>query len=101
MFLCDFWVENQDSGISPKVKGTPSTETSKSVMSRGKRFAKLKPRKQVKEQVRKTPIVILETPKSTKEKISDVKEMTQEQSTNKPVQRRLTRSQIAKEKGKR
>ena len=26
--------------------------------------------------------------------------MTQEQSTNKPVQRRLTRSQIAKEKGK-
>ena len=99
-FLCDFGEENQGVDISPRLKGTPSTETSKSVMSRAKRFVKLKPRKQVKEQVRKTPVFILETPKSTKVKISEVKAMTQEQSTNKPVQRRLTRSQIAKEKGK-
>ena len=79
MFLCDFGAENQDSGISPKVKETPSAETSKSIMSRAKRFVKLKPRKQVKERVRKTPVVILETPKSTKEKIAEVKGMTQEQ----------------------
>jgi len=69
-------------------------------MSRAKRFVKLKPRKEVKEQVSKTPVVILETPKSTKENIYEVKGMTHEYSANKPVQRRLTRSQIAKEKGK-
>ena len=69
-------------------------------MSRAKRFVKLKPKKQVKEKVSKTLLVILETPKSTKVKIYEVKEMTQEKSANKPVQRRLTRSQIAKEKGK-
>ena len=69
-------------------------------MSKAKRYVNLKPRKQVKEQASKAPIVILETPKSTKENIFEVKGMTQEQSTNKPVQRRLTRSQIAKEKGK-
>ncbi len=69
-------------------------------MSRAKRYVKLKLRKQVKEKVSKAPVVILETPKSTKEKMHEVKGMTQEQSTSKPVQRRLTRSQIAKEKGK-
>jgi len=78
LFLCDFGVENQESGISPKVKETPSTETSKSIMSRAKRFVKLKPRKQVKEKVSKTPVVVLETAKSTKEKIIEVKGMTQE-----------------------
>ena len=45
-------------------------------------------------------MVSLETPQPTKEKIAKVREMTQKQSTDKPVQRRLTRSQIAKEKGK-
>jgi len=54
----------------------------------------------VKEQASKTPAVILETPKSTKEKISEVKGKTQEKSTSKPVRKRLIRSQIAKEKGK-
>jgi len=42
-------------------------------MSREKRYVKLKPKKQVKELITKTPIVILETPKTTKEKISKVK----------------------------
>lgn len=92
MFLCDFGVENQGVDISPRVKRTPSAETNKFVMSREKRFVKLKPRKQVKEKVSKTPVVILETPKSAKENISEVKGMTQEQSTKKLVQRRLTRS---------
>lgn len=100
LFLCDFGAEKQGVDISPRVKGTPSVETSKSVMSRAKRYVKLKPRKQVKEQVSKAPVVILETPKSTKEKMHEVKGMTQEQSTSKPVQKILTRSQIAKEKGK-
>ena len=36
----------------------------------------------------------------TEEKKSEIKEMTQEHSASKPFQRRLTRSQIAKEKGK-
>lgn len=54
----------------------------------------------MKEQASKTPAVILETPKSTKEKISEVKGKTQEKSTSKPVRKRLIRSQIAKEKGK-
>ena len=100
LFLCGFGGEKQDTDTSPKVKETPSVETSKSVMSRAKRFVKLKPKKQVKEQVRKTLVVIHETPKSTKEKIAEVKERTQEQSATKPVQRILTRIQIAKEKGK-
>ena len=53
VFLCGFGVENQDTSISPKIKETPSAKTIKSVMSRSKRFVKLKPRKQVKEKVRK------------------------------------------------
>ena len=81
MFVCDFGAKKQGVDTSPRVKGTPSIETSKSVMSREKRYIKLKPRKQVKEQVSKTLAVILETPKYTKEKISKVKGMTQEQST--------------------
>ena len=78
LFLCDFGVEKQGVDISPRVKGTPLAETNKYVMSREKRYVKLKPKKQVKEQVSKAPVVILETPKSTKEKISKVKGMTQE-----------------------
>ena len=78
-------MESQDTGINPKAKETPLAEISKPVMTRSKRFVKMKPRKQVKEQV---------------SKIAEVKEMTQEQSANKPIQRRLNRSQIAKEKGK-
>jgi len=45
LFLCDFGTEKQGVNISPRVKGTPSAETSKSVMSREKRYVKLKPRK--------------------------------------------------------
>ena len=60
----------------------------------------MKPRKQLKEKVSKASVVILETPQPTQEKITEIKEMTQEQSAKKPVQRRLNRSQIAKEKGK-
>ena len=54
----------------------------------------------MKEKVGKTSVVIVETPQPTKKKIAEVKEMTHKQSANKLVQRRLTRSQIAKEKGK-
>ena len=42
-------------------------------------------------------MVILETPQPTKEKTAEIKEMTQEESANKPVQRRLTRSQRRRE----
>jgi len=79
LFLCSLGVENQDTCISPKVKETPSAETSKLIMSMSKIFVKLKPRKQVKEKVSKTLVVILETSKPTKVKITKVKEMTQEQ----------------------
>ena len=71
-------MENQDTCINPKAKETSPVEISKPVMTRSKRFVKLKPRKQVKEQVSKELVVILETPQSTKEKIAEVKEMTQE-----------------------
>jgi len=59
LFLCDFGAKKQGVDISPRVKGTPSVETSKYVMSRTKRYVKLKYRKQVKEQVIKTPVAIL------------------------------------------
>ena len=88
-------MENQDTGINPKAKVTLAAETSKPVMTRSKRFFKLKPRNQVKEKVSKESMVILETPQPTKENIAEIKEMTQEQSANKPVQRKLTKSQIA------
>lgn len=64
----------------------------------------------MKEQARKTSTVktpavksqtvILETPKSTKENISEVRGKAQEKSTSKTLQKKLTRSQVAKENGK-
>ncbi len=78
LLLCGFGGENQDTCTSPKVKETPTAKTNKYVMSRAKIFVKLKPIKQVRDQVSKTSMVILETPKSTKEKIVEVKERTQE-----------------------
>lgn len=54
----------------------------------------------MKDQASKTPTIILETPKSTKEKIFELKGKRQGQSTRKLIQKRLTRRQIAKEKGK-
>lgn len=45
LFVCDFRTKKQGEDISPRVKGTPSTETSKSAMSRAKRYIKLKLRK--------------------------------------------------------
>jgi len=45
LVVCDFGVEKQGEDTSPRVKGTPSAETRKSVMSREIRYVKLKPRK--------------------------------------------------------
>ena len=72
-FLCGFGMETQATGINPKAKEIPPAETSKPVMTRSKIFVKLKPRKQVKEQVSKASVVILETPQPTKQKIVEVK----------------------------
>ena len=54
----------------------------------------------MKEPEIKTSVIIRETPQPTQKKTTKVKETIQEQSTSKSVQKRLTRSEIAKEKGK-
>ena len=54
----------------------------------------------MKEPEIKTSVIIRETPQPTQKKTTKVKETIQEQSTSKSVQKRLTRSQIAKEKVK-
>ena len=45
LFLCGFGVEAQTTGSNPKAKETPPAESSKPVVTRTKRFVKLKPRK--------------------------------------------------------
>ena len=77
-FVCDFVIEEQGEGSSSWVKETSSAEVSRYAMTRAKRFAKLKPRNQVKEEARKTSTAkslaaILKTPKSAKRKISELK----------------------------
>ena len=66
LFLGGFGVEAQTTVSNPKAKETPPEESSKPVVARSKRFMKLKPRKQVKEKMGKTSVVIVETPKPAK-----------------------------------
>ena len=93
-------METKETGVSPKTKEKSPSETSDPVKTRSKRFVKLKPRKQVKEPEIKTSMIIQETPQLSQKRITKVKETVQEQSTSKSTQKILTRSQIAKERGK-
>ena len=54
----------------------------------------------MKEPEIKTPVIIQETPQAAQNRTTKGKEAIQEQSTSKSAQKRLTRSQIAREKGK-
>ena len=100
LFICGFGVETQETGTSPKAKETSTIEANSPAVTRSKRFVKLKPRKQVKDSMSKTSAIIREAPQPAQKKTTEVREITQEQSTSKSIQRRLTKSQMVREKGK-
>ena len=87
---------------NPKVKENSSApaESSQHVAIRTRRFVKLKPRKQVKDKVERTQVVIAETPPPAKQGLQEIKEATHKQAASKQVLQRITRSQTKKSKGK-
>ena len=85
-------------GLSPQVEKEPSTTTSPQTETRAKRVSKLKARKQVEESTK--PLTIQDTPQQSLKEKTQVKETAHESSTSEGVQRRRTRSQVTKEKGK-
>ncbi|MCY6488227.1 hypothetical protein, partial [Actinobacillus pleuropneumoniae] len=89
-----------ETGLSPRAKEISSPETSCPGEIRSSRFVKLKARKQVKELVTRTPLAVQDTPQHSQKKKVKIKESAEEQSIGERVQRRVTRSLIAKEKGK-
>ena len=98
LFLSGIGVEG--TGASPQVKETSSSKTTEPAETKSRRFVKLKPRKQVKEPMINTSLNIQRTPQSAQKKRTHVKETILEQSTSKTTQKKLTRSQRSKEKGK-
>ena len=78
--------------LSPLVAKEPSTATSPQAEAKAKRISKLKARKQIG--VSTKPLNIQDTPQQS------IKETAHESSAREGVQRRRTRSQVAKEKGK-
>src|ERR1700733_2498758 len=95
MFMSGF---KNETGLSPQaVKNSPPT-TGHRTETRSKRFTKLKARKQVREPARS--MVIQDTPQQSLKEKTQIKEGRRESSTGEEVQRRMTRSQLAKEKGK-
>ena len=74
----------------------PSTTTSPQAEARAKRVSKLKARKQVEESTK--PMIIQDTPQQSTKGKTQVKETVHESSTREGVQRKRTRSQVAKER---
>lgn len=87
-----------ETGLSPQATKDLPTTTGHQTETRSKRFSKLKARKQVRESIK--PLTIQDTPQQYLTEKTRVKERAHESSTGEGVQRRMTRSQVAKEKGK-
>jgi len=95
LFISGF---KNETGLSPQAMKISSIAVNHREETRSRRFVKLKARKQVKEPMR--PLVIQDTPQQSQKKKVQIKEGVQEQSTGETVQIRVTRSQLAREKGK-
>lgn len=95
LFMSGF---RNETGLGPQATRISSPAVSLWEETRSRRFIKLKARKQVKEPMR--PLVIQDTPQKSQKKKVHIKEGVQEQSTGEMVQRRVTKSQLAREKGK-
>ena len=85
-------------GLSPQATKDLPAIAGHQAETRSKRFSKLKARKQVRESTR--PLTIQDTPQQSLKEKTQVKETAHESGTGEGVQRRRTRSQVAKEKGK-
>lgn len=79
-------------GLSPLAAKEPSRTTSRQAKEKAKRISKLKARKQIGESTK--PLTLQDTPQQS------IKETVHESSAREGVQRRRTRRQVAKEKGK-
>jgi len=84
-------------GLSPQATRISSPAVSHHEETRSRRFVKLKARKQVKEPMR--PLVIQDTPQHSQKRKVRSKRM-YKRNHRFSVQRRVTRSQLAREKGK-
>lgn len=87
-----------ETGLSPQATKSSSPVVSHRAEKISRRFVRLKARKQVKDPT--TPLVIQDTPQQSQKGKGHIKNGVQEQSTGETVQRRVTRGQLAKEKGK-
>jgi len=86
-----------ETDLSPQAEKDLPTTIGHQAKTRSRRFSKLKARKQVRESTR--PLTIQDTPQQSLKEKTQVKESAHESSTGEGVQRRRTRSQVAKEKG--
>ena len=98
LFMSGFDMEALILAKNTKTKGnlSPPAESSQLVAIKAKRFVKLKPRKQVKNQAEKT----LKTPSPAKQRLHGSKETKQKQAVDKQEVQRITRSQATTTKGK-
>ena len=103
LFMNGFELETLTPTRNPKAKGTPSplvAESSQPVVTKSKRFVKLKPRKQVDKRTEKTQVLVAATPSPAKQRSKSVKEAKQKQVSSQQEIKRVTRSQAVASKGK-
>lgn len=77
LFISGFEMEALTPARNPKTKGNPSppvAESSQPVVTKAKRFVKLKPRKQVEYRTEKASVLVAKTPSPAKQKVEKVKE---------------------------
>ena len=98
-----FEIETLTPARNPKIKGNYSSlvvEFSQPMVTKSKRFIKLKPRKQVEKRIEKTQVLVAATPSPTKQRLKSVKEAEQKQVASKQEIKTVTRIQVVASKGK-